>query len=39
MPYMNAAQALYKKNGFISLDKPVGNTGHYSCNVWMLKDL
>jgi putative acetyltransferase len=36
---MNAAQALYKKNGFISLDKPVGNTGHYSCNVWMLKDL
>ena len=39
MPYMTAAQALYKKNGFISLDKPVGNTGHYSCNVWMLKDL
>ena len=39
MPYMHAATALYKKNGFISLDKPVGNTGHYSCNVWMLKDL
>jgi len=39
MPYMHAATALYKKNGFISLDKPLGNTGHYSCNVWMLKDL
>ena len=39
MPYMESARALYKKNGFISLDKPVGNTGHYSCNVWMLKDL
>jgi putative acetyltransferase len=39
MPYMDAARGLYKKNGFISLDKPVGNTGHYSCNVWMIKDL
>ena len=39
MPYMDSARALYKKNGFISLDKPVGDTGHYSCNVWMLKDL
>ena len=39
MPYMDSARALYKKNGFISLDKPVGNTGHYSCNVWMIKDL
>lgn len=39
MPYMNSAKALYAKNGFTTLDKPVGNTGHYSCNVWMLKDL
>lgn len=39
MPYMNSARALYKKNGFTSLDKPVGNTGHFSCNVWMIKDL
>jgi len=39
MPYMNAAKALYNKNGFINLDKPIGNTGHYSCNVWMLKKL
>ena len=39
MPYMNTAKALYKKNGFINLDKPIGNTGHYSCNVWMLKEL
>jgi putative acetyltransferase len=39
MPYMDAARALYKKNGFKSLDKPIGNTGHYSCNVWMLKKL
>ena len=39
MPYMEAAKALYKKNGFISLDAPMGNTGHYSCNVWMIKEL
>lgn len=39
MPYMEAAQALYRKNGFINLDKPLGDTGHYSCTVWMLKEL
>lgn len=39
MPYMDAARALYRKNGFSNLEQPMGNTGHYSCNVWMLKDL
>jgi putative acetyltransferase len=39
MPYMDSAKALYAKNGFISLDKPVGDTGHYSCSVWMIKEL
>lgn len=39
MPYMEAAQKLYKKTGFYDLDAPMGNTGHCSCPVWMLKDL
>ncbi len=39
MPYMDSARALYKKNGFKGLEAPMGNTGHYSCNVWMLKKL
>jgi len=39
MPYMEAAQKLYKKNGFEYIDAPMGNTGHYSCPVWMLKKL
>ncbi|MDC6386845.1 GNAT family N-acetyltransferase [Flagellimonas taeanensis] len=39
MPYMAAAQKLYKKNGFEYIDAPLGNTGHYSCPVWMLKKL
>ncbi len=39
MPYMTEAKKLYAKVGFESLDKPMGDTGHYSCNVWMIKDL
>lgn len=39
MPYMEDARKLYAKVGFQSLDKPIGDTGHYSCNVWMIKDL
>ena len=39
MSDMKAAQALYLKNGFRYLDKRMGNTGHYVCPVWMLKDL
>lgn len=39
MPYMDDARKLYKKVGFQSIPKPMGNTGHYSCTVWMLKDL
>ncbi|MES2544431.1 MAG: GNAT family N-acetyltransferase [Bacteroidota bacterium] len=39
MPYMEAAQKLYKKSGFEYLCEPMGNTGHTNCPVWMLKDL
>jgi len=39
MPYMTNAQNLYKKSGFEYLDKPLGNTGHNACPVWMLKEL
>jgi len=39
MPYMDAAQKLYQKVGFTYLCEPMGNTGHSSCPVWMLKDL
>ncbi|MBU3012101.1 GNAT family N-acetyltransferase [Polaribacter vadi] len=39
LPYMEAAVKLYKKYGFKNLDKPMGNTRHYSCNVWMLKEI
>ena len=39
MPYMEAAQKLYTNSGFQYLDKPMGNTGHSSCPVWMIKGL
>lgn len=39
MPYMKAAQKLYAKNGFQLIDGPMGNTCHYSCDVWMVKKL
>ena len=38
-PDMKAAIRLYEKNGFKKIDAPMGNTCHYSCNVWMTKDL
>ena len=39
MPYMEDAQKLYKKVGFDYIFSPLGNTGHTSCPVWMLKKL
>ena len=39
MEYMKPAQKLYKKVGFKYLDGPLGNTGHFSCPVQMLKEL
>ncbi|WP_197505902.1 GNAT family N-acetyltransferase [Urechidicola croceus] len=39
LPYMKNARKLYHKVGFESLNAPLGDTGHYSCNMWMLKDL
>jgi putative acetyltransferase len=38
-PKMESAIRLYLRNGFENIDHPLGNTCHYSCNVWMLKKL
>lgn len=39
LPYMEDARKLYRKAGFKDLEAPMGDTGHYSCNLWMLKEL
>lgn len=36
---MNAAQVLYRKMGFRQICNPLGNTGHFACDHWYLKDL
>ncbi len=38
-PHMKAAIKLYLKNGFKKINHPLGNTNHYACNTWLLKDL
>jgi putative acetyltransferase len=39
MPELKKAVSIYEKFGFHYLDGAMGNTGHYGCSVWMLKDL
>lgn len=36
---MLAAQKFYAKYGFSRIDKPLGNTGHYGCDVMLIKQL
>ena len=36
---LKAAIHIYESYGFEHLDGPLGNTGHYSCGVWMIKNL
>ncbi|MEY2834575.1 MAG: hypothetical protein RLZZ557_237 [Bacteroidota bacterium] len=39
MPELNKAVNMYEKFGFNQLDGPLGNTGHFGCDIWMLKSL
>lgn len=39
LEHMSHARHLYRKFGFEALDKPMGATGHSSCNAWMAKSL
>ena len=39
LPELDKAVGMYLKAGFIQLEKPLGDSGHYACNIWMLKDL
>ncbi|MEY8848726.1 GNAT family N-acetyltransferase [Psychroserpens sp. XS_ASV72] len=36
---LKAAIHIYESFGFQHLEQPLGNTGHYSCGVWMTKKL
>lgn len=39
MPELRKAVSVYEKFGFEYLNGPLGNTGHFGCDVWMLKRL
>ncbi|RZL17912.1 MAG: GNAT family N-acetyltransferase [Pedobacter sp.] len=38
-PELEKAISMYLRSGFEFIDKPLGNSGHYACNVWMAKKL
>lgn len=38
-PELAKAVEMYKKAGFRKIKKPLGNSGHYACTIWMVKDL
>jgi N-acetylglutamate synthase and related acetyltransferases len=39
LPELSRAISLYEKAGFKFIPGPMGNSGHFGCNIWMLKDL
>lgn len=39
MPELRKAVRVYEKFGFRYLNAPMGNTGHFGCDIWMLKEL
>ena len=39
LPEFSAAVSIYEKRGFSYLEKPLGNSGHSGCNLWMIKHL
>jgi putative acetyltransferase len=39
LPELSKAISIYEKAGFKFIPGPLGNSGHFGCNIWMLKKL
>lgn len=39
LPELGKAISLYEKTGFKRISKALGNSGHFGCDIWMVKDL
>lgn len=39
IPEFDTAIGIYESLGYVHLPSPLGNTGHTTCTVWMLKDI
>jgi putative acetyltransferase len=38
-PELGKAVSLYRKFGFKDIPKPMGNSGHFACTLWMILEL
>jgi putative acetyltransferase len=36
---LSKAISLYERAGFKNISSPLGNSGHFGCHIWMLRDL
>lgn len=39
MPELNKAVGLYESVGYKKIDSPLGKSGHFACNLWMVREL
>ncbi|NLJ42421.1 MAG: GNAT family N-acetyltransferase [Bacteroidales bacterium] len=39
LPELHKAVSMYLKSGFRQIPHALGNSGHFGCNIWMVKDL
>ncbi len=39
LPQFSKAVKIYEKQGFTKINHPLGNSGHSSCDIWMIKEL
>lgn len=39
MPELRKAISLYERAGFKNIPAQLGNSGHFGCDIWMIKDL
>jgi putative acetyltransferase len=39
IPHYSKAVNIYVKQGFKKLTQPLGNSGHTTCDIWMIKEL
>jgi putative acetyltransferase len=39
LPELSKAISLYERTGFRNISGPLGNSGHFGCNIWMIKEL
>jgi putative acetyltransferase len=37
LPHFAKAVSIYETQGFETLNQPLGNSGHTTCNIWMVK--